>query len=118
MTTASIRRMRNTTSPRSTKARAAGRAFSPRSRPDLASIRAMHESDMPFADAFPPADKAQWRKLVEGVLKGKSFETLVSKTYDEIAIAPLYSRVREERPRALRSASGPWSVVQRIDNPD
>jgi methylmalonyl-CoA mutase len=78
----------------------------------------MHESDMPFADAFPPADEAQWRKLVDGVLKGKSFETLVSKTYDGIAIAPLYSRVQEERPRALRSASGPWSVVQRIDNPD
>src|SRR5437588_9341666 len=78
----------------------------------------MPEPDMPFADAFPPADEAQWRKLVDGVLKGKSFETLVSKTYDGIAIAPLYSRVQEERPRALRSASGPWSVVERIDNPD
>src|SRR5437763_13671960 len=118
MTTASIRRMRNTTSPRSTKARAAGRAFSPRSRPDLASVRAMHESDMPFADAFPPADEAQWRKLVDGVLKGKSFETLVSRTYDGIAIAPLYSRVQEERPRAIRSASGPWSVVAGIGHPE
>ena len=73
---------------------------------------------MPFADAFPPADEAQWRKLVEGVLKGKSFETLVSKTYDGIAIAPLYSPVQEEGPRAIRSAPGPWSIVPRIDNPD
>jgi methylmalonyl-CoA mutase len=78
----------------------------------------MHESDMPFADTFPPASEAQWRKLVDGVLKGKSFETLVSKTYDGIAIAPLYGRAKDEAPRAIRSAPGPWSVVQRIDNPD
>jgi methylmalonyl-CoA mutase len=78
----------------------------------------MLESDLPFADAFPPAEKAQWRKLVDGVLKGKSFDTLVSKTYDDIAIAPLYPRPSEEAPRALRSTPGPWSVVQRIDHPD
>jgi methylmalonyl-CoA mutase len=78
----------------------------------------MLESDMPVAHAFPPAAEAQWRKLVEGVLKGKSFETLVSKTYDDIAIAPLYPRPSEEAPRALRSTPGPWSVVQRIDHPD
>ncbi|MEA2832653.1 MAG: methylmalonyl-CoA mutase [Methylobacteriaceae bacterium] len=78
----------------------------------------MPEPDMPFADAFPPAGEAQWRKLVDGVLKGKSFETLVAKTYDDVAIAPLYSRLREEKPRAIRSAPGPWLVVQRVDNPD
>src|SRR5947209_5234411 len=78
----------------------------------------MPEPDMPFADAFPPADEAQWRKLVDSVLQGKSFETLVAKTYDDIAIAPVYSRLREEKPRALRVAPGPWSVVQRIDHPD
>ena len=78
----------------------------------------MLKSDMPFADAFPPADEAQWRKLVDGVLKGKSFETLVSRTYDDIAIAPLYPRASVDAPRALRAAPGPWSVVQRIDHPD
>jgi methylmalonyl-CoA mutase len=78
----------------------------------------MVESDMPFANAFPPAEEAQWRKLVDGVLKGKSFEMLVSKTYDDIAIAPLYPRLREEAPRAIRSSPGPWSIVQRVDNPD
>src|SRR4051794_19565938 len=108
--------MRNTSSPRSTKARAVGRACSPRSRPDFANVRAMHESDMPFADAFPPADEAQWRKLVDAVLKGKSFETLVSKTYDDIPVAPLYAGADAQR--ALRAAPGPWSVVQRIDHPD
>jgi methylmalonyl-CoA mutase len=78
----------------------------------------MLKSDMPFADAFPPADEAQWRKLVDGVLKGKSFETLVSRTYDDIAIAPLYPRASADAPHALRAAPGPWSVVQRIDHPD
>ncbi|MEA2840546.1 MAG: methylmalonyl-CoA mutase [Methylobacteriaceae bacterium] len=73
---------------------------------------------MPFANAFPPAAEAQWRKLVGGVLKGKSFETLIANTYDDVPIAPLYSRAREERPRALRAAPGRWSLLQRIDNPD
>ncbi|GAC1339095.1 MAG: methylmalonyl-CoA mutase family protein [Beijerinckiaceae bacterium] len=76
------------------------------------------ESNMPFATAFPPVDEAQWRKLVHGVLKGKSFEALVSKTYDEIAIAPLYPRARDASPRAIRSSPGAWSVVQRVDHPD
>jgi methylmalonyl-CoA mutase len=78
----------------------------------------MLDSDMPFANAFPSADETQWRKLVDNVLKGKPFETLISKTYDEIAIAPLYPRLREESPRAVRSTPGAWSVVQRVDNPD
>jgi methylmalonyl-CoA mutase len=78
----------------------------------------MAESDMPFADAFPPAEDARWRNLVDGVLKGKSFEALVSRTYDDIAIAPLYSRASADAPRALRAAPGRWSVVQRIDHPD
>jgi methylmalonyl-CoA mutase len=78
----------------------------------------MLDHDMPFADAFPPAEEAQWRKLVERVLKGRSFETLVGKTYDDIAIAPLYLRASADTPRALRASPGPWSVVQRIDHPD
>ncbi|MBV8851553.1 MAG: methylmalonyl-CoA mutase, partial [Methylobacteriaceae bacterium] len=73
---------------------------------------------MPFADAFPPADEAQWRKLVDGVLKDKSFDTLIGKTYDDIGIAPLYPRAREDFQRALRATPGPWSLVQRIDQPD
>ena len=73
---------------------------------------------MPFANVFPPADKEQWRRLVDGVLKGKSFKTLISKTYDDIPIAPLYQRAGEEQPRVLRMVPGPWSVVQRIDLPD
>src|SRR5947209_4020123 len=78
----------------------------------------MHQSDMPFATAFPAAEETQWRKLVDGVLKGKSFETLVGKTYDDIPIVPLYQRASAEAPRAFRATPGPWVVVQRIDHPD
>jgi methylmalonyl-CoA mutase len=81
-------------------------------------MTAMLDSEMPFANVFPPADKEQWRRLIDGVLKGKSFETLISKTYDDIPIAPLYQRAGEEQPRVLRMVPGPWSVVQRIDLSD
>ncbi len=36
--------------------------------------------DLPLAAEFPPATDAQWRKLVDGVLKGAPFETLQSKS--------------------------------------
>ena len=84
----------------------------------LASKPVMLDSDMPFADAFPPAEEAQWRKLVDGVLKGKSFETLVGKTYDDIPVAPLYPRASADAPRALRATPGAWSIMQRVDHPD
>ena len=41
--------------------------------------------DLPLAAAFPPATRAQWRKLVDAVLKGAPFdERLTSTTYDGI----------------------------------
>ena len=73
--------------------------------------------DPKFADAFPAATEAQWRGLVDRVLKGAPFERLVAKTYDGIAIEPLYPRAREGSPRALRSEAGPWRVLTRIDHP-
>lgn len=70
----------------------------------------------PYLDAFPPADEAQWRARVEGVLKGKPFETLVGKTYDGLAVQPLYPPAFDAAPVA-RAARG-WQVVQRMDQPD
>jgi methylmalonyl-CoA mutase len=71
-----------------------------------------------FADAFAPADEAQWRALVARVLKGAPFETLVSRTADDIAIEPLYARSRQASPRALRAAAGAWAIAARVDHPD
>jgi methylmalonyl-CoA mutase len=78
----------------------------------------MRADDLAFAE-FPPASREQWLKLVSGVLKGATFEKrLVSKTYDGIAIAPLYARAAGARPVFGRKAGAPWQIIQRIELPD
>ena len=48
---------------------------------------------IPLASGFPAADDAQWRALVDKVLKGGDFrKRLVSRTADGIEIEPLYTR--------------------------
>lgn len=71
-----------------------------------------------FAAEFAPANREQWRKLVDEVLKGASYDRLVAKSYDGLAIAPLYERAVAARPVFGRRAGAPWQVVQRIDHPD
>jgi methylmalonyl-CoA mutase len=71
-----------------------------------------------LAADFAPSTYDQWRKLVDGVLKGAPFEKLVSKTYDGLKIEPIYSRVREIAPIAGRASAAPWQIMQRIDHPD
>jgi methylmalonyl-CoA mutase len=74
--------------------------------------------NLTFAE-FPPATREQWLSLVAGVLKGAPFEQrLVSRSYDGIAIAPLYARDPGARMVPGRDAGTPWRVVQRIDLPD
>src|SRR6201746_90046 len=71
----------------------------------------------PAAD-FAPATYDDWRKLVDGVLKGAPFEKLVGKTYDGLKIEPIYRRARDAAPIAGRVAAAPWQIMQRIDHPD
>ncbi len=78
---------------------------------------ALSPADTPMASAFSPATEAQWRSLVDKVLKGGPFERLIGKTYDGIAVAPLYPRA-DAAPRAIRAEAGPWRVLTRIDHPD
>jgi methylmalonyl-CoA mutase len=73
---------------------------------------------LPLAAEFPAATRAQWRALVERVLKGAPSETLVAKTYDGLAIEPLASRSRSARAIAARAAGAAWTVMQRLDHPD
>jgi methylmalonyl-CoA mutase len=75
-------------------------------------------AEISLAKGFAPADEAAWRALVEEALKGTPFAALKAKTYDGIAIEPLYGRAREARPIAGRAPGVPWSVMQRIDHPD
>ena len=74
--------------------------------------------DLRLSADFAPATYDDWRKLVDGVLKGAPFEKLVGKTYDALKIEPIYPRARDAAPVAGRPAAAPWQIVQRIDHPD
>ena len=74
--------------------------------------------DLPLAADFAPATQEDWRKLVDGVLKGAPFEKLVGKTYDGLPIDPIYVRAKGAAPIAGRAAAAPWQIMQRIDHPD
>jgi methylmalonyl-CoA mutase len=67
---------------------------------------------------FPSATEADWRKLVDAVLKGAPFERLKSRTHDGLTIEPLYPRVRTATTIAGRPTGTPWAVMQRVDHPD
>ena len=56
--------------------------------------------DLRLAADFAPATYDDWRKLVDGVLKGAPFEKLVGKTYDGLKIEPIYPRARGAAPIA------------------
>ena len=74
--------------------------------------------DLPLAADFAPASYDDWRKLVDGVLKGAPFEKLVGKTSDGIRIDPIYPRAKGASPVVGRAAAAPWQIMQRIDHPD
>ena len=68
---------------------------------------------------FNQTDHKGWLKLVERALKGKDFqEALVSRTDDGIAIEPLYGRRHDCAPLSRQRADLPWTVTQRMDDPD
>jgi methylmalonyl-CoA mutase len=75
--------------------------------------------NVPLASEFPPASREQWRKLVDGVLKGAPFDRrLVAKTYDGLRIEPLYARDPQAAPVLGRKPGSPWQIIQRLDHPD
>jgi methylmalonyl-CoA mutase len=75
--------------------------------------------ELSLATEFPPATQAEWRKLVDAALKGASFENrLVSQTYDDIRVEPLYPRAAGASPVAGRTPGTAWTLMQRVDHPD
>jgi methylmalonyl-CoA mutase len=78
----------------------------------------MTTDDLRLAADFAPASYDDWRKLVDGVLKGAPFERLVGKTSDGLKIEPIYRRVGNAAPIAGRAAAAPWQIMQRIDHPN
>ncbi|MGE3711235.1 MAG: methylmalonyl-CoA mutase family protein, partial [Hyphomicrobiaceae bacterium] len=62
--------------------------------------------DTPLADSFEQPDMEQWRALVEKVLAGRDFEQrLVSRTADNLAVGPLYTRA-DQLPAAAEARPG------------
>ncbi len=49
-----------------------------------------------IADTFPPASEAEWRKLVERMLDGRPFESLISTMIEGLKIGPLCPRPAPE----------------------
>jgi len=74
--------------------------------------------ELRLAADFAPANYEDWRKLVDGVLKGAPFEKLVGKTSDGLKIDPIYPRAKGAAAVAGRPAAAPWQVMQRADHPD
>ena len=75
---------------------------------------------LPLAAEFPAATHEQWRKLVDGVLKGAPFDrTLVARTYDGIANRARFSACSADaHPIVGRAPGAAWAVMQRVDHPD
>ncbi len=76
------------------------------------------ENSVPLVADFSPARHDEWRKLAEAVLKGAAFERLTSKTYDGLAIEPLYARAANAHAIIGRAPGKAWTVLQRVDHPD
>ncbi|MEH2568468.1 methylmalonyl-CoA mutase subunit beta [Bradyrhizobium sp. AZCC 2289] len=76
------------------------------------------KDELRLAADFAPATYDDWRKLVDGVLKGAPFEKLIGKTADGLKIDPIYPRAKGATPVAARHAAAPWQIMQRIDHPD
>src|SRR5438128_12501505 len=51
----------------------------------------MSGDNLTLAGEFATATREQWLALVDAVLKGASFEKLVTHTYDGVAVQPLYT---------------------------
>ncbi len=74
--------------------------------------------NLTLAAEFAPATREDWLKLVRAALKERPYERLIAKTYDGIAIEPLYGRASDAKPIAGRTPGAAWALMQRIDHPD
>jgi len=68
--------------------------------------------ELELAADFAPATYDDWRKLVDGVLKGAPFEKLVGKTADGLKIDPIYARAQGAVPLAGRLPAAPWQIIR------
>ncbi|HBF59970.1 MAG TPA: methylmalonyl-CoA mutase, partial [Methyloceanibacter sp.] len=72
-------------------------------------------SDLSLVSAFPKAEDAAWKALVEKALKGAPLSVLESKTYDGAVVAPLYPPAEDGAVIPGRDPGAPWEITQRIE---
>ncbi len=78
-------------------------------------------SELKLADEFPVLERDDWRALVDASLKGRSYETLRTRTADGIIIEPVYGTAENATPlpaAPARTSAEAWTLVQRADMPD
>ena len=78
-------------------------------------------SELKLADEFPALGRDDWRALVDASLKGRSYETLRTRTADGIDIEPVYGAAENATPlpaAPARAAADAWTLVQRSDMPE
>lgn len=71
-----------------------------------------------MGEGFPAATRADWLERVIASLKGRDYDSLVTRNADAITFDPLPERAADARPLPGRAPSAPWSIVQRADHPD
>lgn len=89
----------------------------------------MNGDTLKLAGEFPGATKEDWLKLVDKVLKGANFDdVLVTKTYDNIKINPLYDSLESHvagpgcypytrSTTDLANTQNGWAIAQRYTHP-
>lgn len=76
-------------------------------------------SDLPFIGDLKSVTRADWLKLVDGVLKGASYDKkLVSRTLDGLVLDPLPPRKVEAQAIFGRAPGAPWTLSARVDQAD
>ena len=77
-------------------------------------------SDLKLASDFPALSHEGWLELVDTSLKGRSFDSLQSRTADGIVIEPVYGPADEPAALTMPVRDNPenWILTQRADLPD
>lgn len=89
-------------------------------------MSAANSAPIRFAADFTEADEAQWRGLVDKILKGADFDKrLVARTADGLAVKPLYTRANADAAiagvatgRSDAGAGAAWEIRQIIAEHD
>jgi len=81
---------------------------------------------MQLASLFPTVSEETWRSQVDKLLKGRSFDTLLTQTSEGLQLKPLYAADEAERSgpgagdrrRGVAGSGGAWQILERVQHPN